>query len=160
MNWEAVSAIGELIGAGAIIISLVYLAYQLRQNTHSIKLAALQSTMDRWIEWSGVLATTPDLAQIVHRGNANYHSLDPAEALRYGAYVQMFFDAVENYHTQLVDIGIGGDESVLESIVRRRIVIPGFAQWWQENTGDYDAGFVAMIERIRGSSSECEHGTD
>lgn len=154
MNWQAASAIGDLIGAGAIIISLIYLAYQLRQNTRSIKIAALQSTMDRWIEWSGVLATTPDLAQIVHRGNANYRSLEPAEALRYGAYIQMFFDAVENYHAQLVDIGIDGNQSVLDSIVRRRIVIPGFAQWWEENTGDYDSQFTAMIERVRKEANE------
>ena len=29
--WEAIGAVGELIGAGAIIVTLIYLAYQVRQ---------------------------------------------------------------------------------------------------------------------------------
>lgn len=33
MNWEAISAIGQTIGALAILITLNYLAIQLKQNT-------------------------------------------------------------------------------------------------------------------------------
>lgn len=35
MNWEAVSAIGEIIGAIAVVISLVYVAAQIRQRGSS-----------------------------------------------------------------------------------------------------------------------------
>ena len=33
MNWDAVGAIAEVIGAIAIFVSLVYLAVQIRQST-------------------------------------------------------------------------------------------------------------------------------
>ncbi len=33
MNWEAVSAIGEVTGAILVLITLVYLSIQIRQNT-------------------------------------------------------------------------------------------------------------------------------
>ena len=33
MNWEALGAIGELIGAVAVMATLIYLAIQIRQNT-------------------------------------------------------------------------------------------------------------------------------
>ena len=33
MNWEAISAIGEILGAAGVIITLAYLAAQIRQNT-------------------------------------------------------------------------------------------------------------------------------
>jgi hypothetical protein len=33
MNWEAIGAIGEVLGALAVIVTLVYLAVQIRQNT-------------------------------------------------------------------------------------------------------------------------------
>jgi hypothetical protein len=34
MNWDAFGAIGEIIGAIGVVITLVYLAYQISQNTH------------------------------------------------------------------------------------------------------------------------------
>ena len=33
MNWDAISAIGELIGAVAVVITLLYVAVQIKQNT-------------------------------------------------------------------------------------------------------------------------------
>ena len=32
MNWEAIGAVGEIIGAVAVVVSLIYLATQLRQS--------------------------------------------------------------------------------------------------------------------------------
>ena len=37
MNWEAIGAIGELIGGAAVVATLIYLAIQLRQNTKGIR---------------------------------------------------------------------------------------------------------------------------
>ncbi len=36
MNWEALGAIGETLGALGVIVTLVYLAIQIRQNTQSM----------------------------------------------------------------------------------------------------------------------------
>ena len=37
MNWDALGAIGELIGAVAVIATLVYVAAQVRENTKSLE---------------------------------------------------------------------------------------------------------------------------
>ena len=37
MNWGAIGAIGEVIGAAGVILTLVYLAYQIKQNTIQLK---------------------------------------------------------------------------------------------------------------------------
>lgn len=36
MNWDAIGAVGELIGSVGVLITLVYLAIQIRQNTNSL----------------------------------------------------------------------------------------------------------------------------
>ena len=33
MNWEAISGVGEIIGALAVVVSLLYVAGQIRHNT-------------------------------------------------------------------------------------------------------------------------------
>ena len=42
MNWDALQAVGELVAAAGVVVSLVYLAAQVRQNTRSIQSAANQ----------------------------------------------------------------------------------------------------------------------
>jgi len=36
LNWEAVGAIGEIIGAGAVLVTVLFLITQLRQNTRAM----------------------------------------------------------------------------------------------------------------------------
>ncbi len=36
LNWEAIGAIGEIVGAVAVVITLIFLTIQLRHNTRSV----------------------------------------------------------------------------------------------------------------------------
>ena len=42
MNWEAVGAISELVGAIAVLLSLLYLASQIRQGTATTRVQTVQ----------------------------------------------------------------------------------------------------------------------
>ena len=42
MNWEAIGAIGEVVGAIAVIVTLVYLSIQIRSNTIATQTASRQ----------------------------------------------------------------------------------------------------------------------
>ena len=46
MDWQAVGAISELIGAVAVVVTLIYLAVQIRQNTSGIRASAYQTWSD------------------------------------------------------------------------------------------------------------------
>lgn len=37
MNWDALGAIGEMLGAIGVIATLLYLSVQIRQNTRAIR---------------------------------------------------------------------------------------------------------------------------
>lgn len=41
MNWDAIGAIGEIIGATAVFLTLAYLALQIRQSTKAIQASAV-----------------------------------------------------------------------------------------------------------------------
>ena len=40
MNWDAIGAIGNIIGAFAVVVSLIYLAIQIRTQNKQSKLSA------------------------------------------------------------------------------------------------------------------------
>ena len=46
MNWDAIGAIGEIAGAVAVVLTLFYLAYQIRQNTAAINTEARRASRD------------------------------------------------------------------------------------------------------------------
>ena len=51
MNWDAIGAIGEIVGAAAVVVTLIYVAVQVRQNTksmdESLELALAQAYENR-----------------------------------------------------------------------------------------------------------------
>jgi len=53
MNWNAIGAIADTIGAFGVIGSLIYLAIQIRSNTRQLRFDATQSiaeSLDRALE--------------------------------------------------------------------------------------------------------------
>ncbi len=47
MDWNMVGAIGETLGAVGVIVTLVYLAGQLRQNTQALRTSTSQAYQER-----------------------------------------------------------------------------------------------------------------
>lgn len=148
MNWDAIGAVGEVIGALAVVATLLFVARDIRQNSKSLSISALRDTTAQWNHWSNMIASSGDLADIVAKGNKTVSNLSESEKLRYGAYVQSFFDNVESYRSLVVDHNAQKDLDVLVSITARRVNIPGFAAWWSENAADYDEDFVAWIDSL------------
>ena len=62
MNWEALGAIGELIGAVGVIASLIYVGLQVRQNTRSMRAATYDSLVRSNGEWLAPLIQDAGLA--------------------------------------------------------------------------------------------------
>ena len=75
MNWEALGAIGELVGAVSVLLTLIYLARQIKENTKVQTISAYSSMMygfEALHSWSG---STKELAQI----NLKMYSEDTPE---------------------------------------------------------------------------------
>jgi len=47
MDWNAIGAIGEIIGALAVFLTLAYLALQVRQNTRTIQASAVDASINK-----------------------------------------------------------------------------------------------------------------
>lgn len=71
MNWEAFGAIGEVVGAAAVVLTLGILAIQVRHNTRSMnesnrleRVAALDRHSDSIGRWRALVADNDELARI------------------------------------------------------------------------------------------------
>jgi hypothetical protein len=64
VNWEAISAIGQLVGALAVVISLIYLATEVRSNARATRQAAMRSTLDSLNRFAQQIIGHADLAEL------------------------------------------------------------------------------------------------
>ena len=64
VNWEAISAIGQIIGALAVVISVLYLATEVRSNARATRQAAMRSTLDSLNRFAQQIIGNADLAEL------------------------------------------------------------------------------------------------
>ena len=67
MNWDAIGAVGEILGALAVVVTLFYLARQLRENTASNRVATAWSMMNSFNVSHGEIFSSEETAQFAAR---------------------------------------------------------------------------------------------
>ena len=66
MNWEATGAMSELIGAIAVVVTLAYVAVQIRENSRAVRSSTRQDISRGQMEINFVMAQNPDLAVAIY----------------------------------------------------------------------------------------------
>ena len=154
MNWDAIAAGAEILAAVAVVVSVLYLAQQIRQSTVASTAAVNQGISDSFRGVNELIAGSPDLADILVRGAESVAQLCPGEALRFSSAMTNFFNILEHQHRQFVISGRFDDKAAQEmaAVVLKRLALPGIADWWQQNTDDFSDEFVRWVESIRAAA--------
>jgi hypothetical protein len=99
MNWEAIGAVGEIIGAAAVVATLGYLAFQTRQSN---KLARSEAFLKLFAEnraHRNALAHDRELSEIMMKGLSG-EKLSEIERFRFQARTDASLSLFENVHSQ------------------------------------------------------------
>lgn len=147
MSWTAISAIAEAIGAAAVVISLVYLAIQVRHNTESIRLQTFQLIIDRT---AAVNSRSSDkhVADVIARGRESYLGLSNADRITFDYYMHerllAFESALALGHLLKPTI-----RDVVYENLRRYFGFPGVREWWTDEDREAMAqDYEDEVERI------------
>jgi len=95
-KWAFVS---ELVASAAVVVSLVFLSYEVRENTRAIEGTAFQELIHASDASLLAVATDSALASIWNRG-AEYDSLSPSDQARFFALTRVFWRNYENAYLQ------------------------------------------------------------
>ena len=76
MNWVAIGVIAEVVGTIAILITLVYLAVQMRLANTQRELESLRHNVDGLNQCCEMLCQSPERASIVNRGRESLTNLN------------------------------------------------------------------------------------
>ena len=75
MSIQDLGSVGELVGAVAVVLSLLYLATQIRQNTQATRASSYEDVAQGVRAFMALIAQDEGLAQIYLRGAATSNHL-------------------------------------------------------------------------------------
>lgn len=130
MNWQAIGAIGEIGGALAVLVSLIYLAVQIRQNTKMMRSAAKQ---DLTVATQNVLFKAVDHADIWVKLASGEDGSSPEEEARMWLLVRASMRGFESQCYQYEAGLLEEDEwQALRTAILDLCTLPGWARYWEQ----------------------------
>lgn len=100
MNWSAVGAVGEVLGAVAVVLSLIYVAVQVKQNTKALRGAATANAIASLRDWNRELIANPSVARIWGQGVEDMEGLDADGRAQFITLAFNLFKTMEDMHFQ------------------------------------------------------------
>ena len=154
MNWDALGAVAELVGATGVIASLFYLGTQIRQNTRSVRASSYHAVVTNLSGLSGEIARDEATADILFRGQSDFHALKRIEQLRFSLIMVSLFRSYEDIFYQYRQEMI--DESVWKGWAHSMTRIfwsPGAQIWWPSWREDCHRDFREFLETSTGAGT-------
>ncbi|MEN8374780.1 MAG: hypothetical protein ABFS34_04970 [Gemmatimonadota bacterium] len=148
MNWEAIGAIGESLGAVAVVISLAYLAVQIRTQNDESRRAAMHEISVGFRE-SICTFTDARMADLFTRTNRGDDSLTDAETLQLIVGIQRVFRVWEEAHGHYVHGRLAPD--IWEAMLRQYasyLAAPGFQMVWRLRKNFYNEAFRTFVDEL------------
>jgi hypothetical protein len=147
-------AVASVAGAIGVVISIIFLIYEVRHNAQAIEGATVQSLMSLEREVFSLLAEN---AELMTKGGWNFASLSEPEVYRYergvGTYMSLIYSAFIQHARDLVE------DEVWDAYVRalgRHMEAPGFKSTWDGIKLGYPKSFQHAIDTRFGGSTARE----
>ena len=147
MDWAAISAVSSSLAAIAVVISVIYLAIQVRRSTQAIYSQAHHQTVIALAETAATIASSENLSRVYRLGLSAPDELSEEEFFRFAAIATSQFRTFENlffqYRAGLVteDFWSGHRENILWFYHR-----PGIQIWWAGKRLAHSKDFRDFLE--------------
>ncbi len=150
MNWTALGALGELVAAVAVLITLIYLARQVRLSNRQNLLGSYRHTYDSLNEWALFVAESGEIPAIILRGRESYTDLSDIERLRFDHVHFVFLNIIESHYYQVQKTAMDREYRQwamdnLVVLVRGYFDYPGAREFWRGVQGYYQPEIRKLV---------------
>ena len=149
MNWEAIGALGELVGSLAVIITLAYLGFQIRQSGKAAISVSTNQTRAAVTDVIGAISSNTEAVKTYTEGMLDRSALELHEKVRFDLIIfqqlrvieTMFLEYREGFVPKEVFEGQWrGEQSILRTkggreswMKQKTFVAREFMEWVDEH---------------------------
>jgi len=149
MNWEMLTAVGQLAAVFVGIPSLIYLAIQIRAQTSERRQSAVNALTVQWGDLTRALHESAEFTAIYLRGLESFSDLDPVSKLRFSAFFNRFFKNFQAmYFSRCDGILAASLWGEVERTMSDLLAYPGTRQWWAIRKHWQTEEFGRMVDAI------------
>jgi hypothetical protein len=154
--FETLGNLGDFLGGIGVVVTLVYLALQIRQNTRATRAASFHAVTDARNRVNVSISESAEMARIFMVGSEDRSALSPEDRVRFDLTCLSYLHVVESMHYQAM-VG-AGEKGLVDAEARSLASLlsdPGVRDWWYENphafgprAGDHQTrGRLAAVRR-------------
>jgi len=160
MNWDAIGAIGENIGALAVVISVIYLGIQIRKQTAESRLAATRELSNSYQASLELAFRDKELSSLYLEATQNYDELPRDDRYRVAMAIQSIMRMFEQHHVHIQHHKV--EQAFIDSInlsFEEWLTFPGIQRWWELTSDMFEPRFREYVDqlvekaKVRGHSS-------
>ena len=147
MSIEDLGNLGELLGSIALLISLIYVAIEIRKNTETARTSTYQSVVSDFGSLNHTIVSTPGLSSLLVRAQEDFESLNEDEKAQIS---QLFFACYHNFENMYYqarkgyledDVWLGWKRLMLTYHQR-----PGYRSWWELRRHVFSESFADFLD--------------
>ena len=150
MNWDAIGAIGEIVGALAVVVSLVYLAVQVRAQIAESRETTTQLVAESFRRSGNIIAGDPNMAEIFIKARETESGLTEAELVQlYGGIAQTFRfweEAHRLYKRDRIDADMW--DGMQKQFAAAMATGPVFQRVWEARRDYYNRDFQVYVDSL------------
>jgi hypothetical protein len=149
LNLETLGNLGEFISGVVVIISLIYLALQVRHNTRSIRAENYGRALERVSAMQSRLSQDGDFCALFNRALSDPFKLSPDERIQFTWWLYELFGGQEFLFHQ------SQAGAIPEEVWKRWsdtmawwLKFPGVRAWWVSRPTPFSASFTSYIDDL------------
>ncbi len=147
---QSLGNIGEFVGAIGVVISLVYLAQQMKQNTNSVRAASFNSMVQNSIGLLEHSFRDSEFAAFLARAERDPAALSPEEAVRWDAYMTAVY---RHFGNLVYQHRVGALDHLMwdtyQATLKQHLRSPAWASWYEANAHIFSTALTAQVATAR-----------
>jgi len=149
LKLSELASLAEVIGAIAVVISLVYVGAQVRDTTRAVRSAAINDANIALQSWYEMMSSDPEGITVYLEATLSTEPLPRDEEFRYMMQAQAVFYAVQNVYL-LGREGTLDDNTTaaLTAGIQASRHTPGLRRFWAQRKPYFDPGFAEYVEHV------------
>jgi hypothetical protein len=161
MTISELGSIGEFIGAIGVVVTLIYLAFQIRQNTAQLqqnasmaKAAAVNNSNIALRQTRQAIFLSETVSEIFLAGNEDWSKLSGLELIRYRFVLQNITDVMLDIYSQTLETKFSPENWDAQGVnlVKRILDTNGGRWFWENFQQNYPKRFRDEVAMILASS--------
>ncbi len=149
MNWEAIGATGELIGALAVVITLIHVGVQVKHSAGAVRSAAANDASVAMQNWYLEMGSNRQASNIWFNAMTSPEPLSTHDEFQFMMSMHAVLLGMQNSYSLSQEGTLDAEfrEAITTAIVAVKD-LPGMDRYWRQRRGFFHTGFAEHIDGL------------